>query len=119
MAHLLFVVAHSTDDPDRAATALETALAAVEAGHRVDLWLTGEGVRLGVKGVAETLREPTKRTATQMVEALAAAGAVLWCSRPSFDRREFKVESLRAGARMAEASELATLVADGRTPVPT
>ena len=117
MASLLFVLCHSTEEPDRASAALATALAAAEAGHDVALWLTGEGVRLGVRGVAETLREPLARSAAEMVEALARRGVDLHCARPSFERREFKAESLRPGARLAEEAELAALVASGRVPV--
>jgi predicted peroxiredoxin len=77
MADLIYLLTHSTDNPDRATTGLATALAAQRAGHDVVLWLTGEGVRLGVRQVAETLREPGPETAAEMVEALAAGGAVL------------------------------------------
>ena len=70
MAAFLYVLTHSTDEPDRAATGLATALAAQRAGHDVALWLTGEGVRLGVKHVAETLREPGPESAAEMVIAL-------------------------------------------------
>jgi predicted peroxiredoxin len=117
VADLLFLLCHSTEEPDRAANGLATALAASEAGHDVALWLTGEGVRLGVKGVAETLREPTSRSAVEMVEALAGRGVVLHCVRPSFERREFKVDALRNGARLAEEAELGALIAAGRVPV--
>ena len=48
MGSFLVIVPHSTEAPNRAATALGTALALAEAGNRVDLWLHGEGVRLGV-----------------------------------------------------------------------
>jgi predicted peroxiredoxin len=117
VASLLFVLCHATEDPDRAASALATALAAAEAGHDVALWLTGEGVRLGVRGVAETLREPLAQSAAEMVEALAKRHVALHCARPSFERREFKPEALRPGARLAEEAELAALVAAGRVPI--
>jgi predicted peroxiredoxin len=117
VARLLFILCHSTEEPDRAADGLATALAAAESGHDVALWLTGEGVRLGVRGVAETLREPQARGAAPMVEALAGRGVVLHCARPSFERREFEVDVLRPGARLSEESELAALVAGGRVPV--
>ena len=117
MAALLYVLAHSTEDPDRAVTALNAALAASEAGHDVALWLTGEGVRLGVVGVAETLREPGSRTAAQVVAALAQRGVVLHCSRPCFERRTFSPDALRPGARLAEAAELGDLLASGRRSV--
>ncbi len=117
MAKIVFVVCHSTEEPDRAATALATALASAVAGHDVVLWLTGEGVRLGVKGVAETLREPHSRSAAEMVEALAARNVVFHCARPSFERREFQPDALRRGARLADESELAALVATGRQAI--
>jgi predicted peroxiredoxin len=119
MARLLFVIAHSTDEPDRAATALATALAAAQAGHEVGLWLTGEGVRLGVAAVAETLREPGPLSAAAMLEALAAHGVRFHLDRRSFDRREFGEESLRAGASVAGAEGLALLAAEGWLPLPT
>ncbi len=45
--------------------------------HRHEEEVVGEGVRLGVKGVAETLREPGPETAAEMVDALVAGGAAL------------------------------------------
>lgn len=113
MARLLFLLAHSTEDPDRATTALRTALAGQRAGHEVGLWLTGEGARLGVKAVAETLREPGPETAAEMVEALAAGGAVLHVEQGSFAVREFTADALRAGAALAAPEHLAALLADG------
>jgi predicted peroxiredoxin len=118
MAALLFVITHSTDDPDRAATAIRTALAAQERGHDVHLWLSGEGVRLGVRAVAETLREPGPPTAAAL-DALARGGATFHLDRPSFERRRFEATALRPAAVVAEPSALADLVAAGRAAVPT
>jgi predicted peroxiredoxin len=117
MARLLFVLPHSTDDPDRAAAGLLTALAAAEAGHDVALWLAGEGVRLGLKAVAETLREPYPRSAAEMVEALVSRGTALHVARAAFERRDLSTAPLRPGARLSDDAELAALVASGRVPV--
>jgi predicted peroxiredoxin len=117
MARLLFVLAHSTEEPDRAATALATALAAQTAGHEVALWLTGEGVRLGVKHVAETLREPGPMSAAETVEALVRGGAVLHLERRSFQVRRFEETALRPGAKVVEGARLADLVGEGYVPV--
>jgi predicted peroxiredoxin len=117
MARLLFVLLHSTDDPDRAVTGLSTALAAAESGHDVGVWLAGEGVRLGVSGVAETIREPGPRSAAELTEALVERGARLFCSRRCFETREFEKDALRRGAEVAGPERLAALVAEGRTPV--
>ena len=113
MARILFVLTHSTEAPDRAATALATARAAQEAGHEVGLWLTGEGARLGVKGVAETLAEPLPETAAAMRDGLIAGGAVLHVEAQSFARREYSPEVVLDGARVVDGSALAALVADG------
>jgi predicted peroxiredoxin len=117
MASLLYILTRSTDEPDRAATALRTALAAQRAGHDVSLWLSGEGVRLGVKGVAETLREPGPESATEMVEALVAGGAPLLLEALSFETREFALTALRTGAEVVEAARLAEEIAGGRAAV--
>lgn len=117
MASYLVIVAHSTEDPNRAASALWTAFGLGEAGHRVDLWLHGEGVRLGVKHVAETLREPFPKSAAEMIEALAARGSALHLSKPCFTQRGFAADALRTGARLAEPAALAGLVAAGATPL--
>ena len=116
MASLLALLAHSTEDPNRAATGLWLSLAAAEAGHKVELWLHGEGVRLGVKHVAETLREPFPKSAAEMMDALAARGSRFHCSKPCFEQRGFEADSLRPGARLAEPAEFAGLVAAGATP---
>jgi sulfur relay (sulfurtransferase) complex TusBCD TusD component (DsrE family) len=112
----LVIVPHSTEAPNRAATALGTALALAEAGHRVDLWLHGEGVRLGVAHVAEALREPFPKDAAQALESLAARGAAFHCSKPCFEQRGFTPDALRPGARLAEPAALAGLLTAGATP---
>jgi predicted peroxiredoxin len=117
MASLLALIAHSTEDPNRAATALWASLAAAEAGHRVDLWLHGEGVRLGVQHVAETFREPFPKSAAEMLDGLAARGSRFHCSKTCFEQRGFAPDALRPGARLAEPAELAGLIAAGATPL--
>jgi hypothetical protein len=83
----------------------------------VDLWLHGEGVRLGVKHVAEALKEPFPTPPADLLASLVARGGVLWCSKPCFEQRGFDVEALRPGARVAEPAELARLLAAGATPL--
>ena len=119
MAMLLYVLAHSTDDPDRASTALAAAAGAADDGHTVSLWLTDEGVRLGIEGVDTALERPEARTPTRSLEILRLRGATLYCSRPCLRRREFEAKALREGAVAADPEDLARLVAEGWTPVPT
>lgn len=113
MAALLYVLTHSTEEPDRAVTGLATALAASRAGHDVVLWLSGEGVRLGVTGVAETLHEPWPENAAAMLADLVERGVVLHVERLSFERRQYGTDALRRGAELADAERLAELLAGG------
>ena len=117
MPSLLFTITHSTEDPERAAGALYAAWSAAEAGTTVALWLTHEGVRLAVPGVAETLREPYSPDAAGMLEALAARGVRFCADRAAFDRRGFESDQLRRGAELVEPADLAGLVAAGYVPV--
>ena len=117
MAALLYVLTHSTEDPDRAVTGLAAAAAAQRAGHDVALWLTGDGVRLGVAGVAETLHEPVPLSAASLLDALHEGGAVFHLERGSFERRQYDEEALRPGASVAAPEQLAALLAEGRSAV--
>ena len=117
MTALLYVLTHSTDEPDRAVTGLGAALAAVRSGHDVALWLTGEGVRLGIEGVAETLNEDVPESAAEMLAALVAGGAVLCLERTSFQRRGYAEEAVREGAVVADPERLAELIVSGHGAV--
>lgn len=117
MARMLFVLTRSTEAPDRATTALATALAAQRGGHDVAFWLTGEGVRLGVQGVAETLAEPVPESAATMRDALLAGGAAFHLEQLSFDRRQYAADAVIAGATVVDGAALGALVDDGWQPV--
>ncbi len=119
MARLLYVLTHSTDEPERSTAALGAAAAAAKRGHDVGLWLADEGVRIGVQGVVEAIASPDRRGALESLRLLVEKGAVLYCPRSCFLLREFEEASLRDGARLASQYELAELVADGWVPVPT
>jgi len=117
MASLLYVLHHATDTPERTATALRTAAAALEAGHDVALWLSGEGVRLGVEGVADTLRAAGARPPSEALTALREGGARLFVERVSLEERQFSEDALLPGVEIADAARLADLVGEGRVPV--
>jgi predicted peroxiredoxin len=117
VARFLVQLAHSTEDPNRTAAGLHLAHGLAQAGHGVDLWLYGEGVRLGVKHVAEALQEPYPMPAAAMLDALASGGATFHCSRACFEQRGFVPTSLRPGARLADPADLARLLTSGCTPL--
>jgi predicted peroxiredoxin len=119
MAKLLYVLSHSTDQPERATAALHAAAGAREGGHEVALWLQDEGVRLGVKGVAATLGGIGAGTAAGTLASLLGAGCGLHLSRRCFERREFEPDVVVEGGRLVEPADLGSLVDAGWTPVAT
>lgn len=117
MPHLLLVLNHSTDRPKRAMTALLAGRSLAAEGHEIRLWLQNEGVRLGIRGVAETLHEPGAETAAEALDGLVAGGAEILCSRRCFEIREFEASALRPGASLVDPTELGRLASDGWIPL--
>ena len=117
MRPLLFTITHSTEDPPRAAAQVWSAHCAAAEGRRVALWLTHEGVRLAVQGVAETLREPYPRSVAEMIGDLVAGGAALFADRQAFQVRDFLPDALREGAELREPAALGALIDEGFQPV--
>ena len=60
------------EDPDRVVVAYLTAVAALEQGKEVVMWLTVEGVRLALPGYVDRIRAdldpPVKRVHAQFIE---------------------------------------------------
>lgn len=51
----LLIITHSTDDPDRANSAIALAVSLLSEGAEVTIFLTFQGALLAKKGVAETV----------------------------------------------------------------
>lgn len=118
MPQLLYIVSHSTADPARAVTALATAAAALDAeGAEVAVWLSGEGARLAVEGVADMLTVAGLPTAAESIARLVERGAPLYCSASCFERLGFEADALTPGAEVVPPHRLAALVGEGWTPV--
>ena len=63
---------HGDEDPDRVAVSYLTAVAALDQGSQVVLWLSVEGVRLALRGYVDPIREgqepPIERLHAQFIE---------------------------------------------------
>ena len=118
MARLLYLVSHSTAEPARAVTALAAAVAALDAAEaEVGVWLSGEGARLAVEGVAAMLTTTGLPPASESIARLVAGGAALHCSAPCFERLGFEVDALAPGVEIVPPARLAELVTAGWTPI--
>ena len=101
-----------TDRPEACNQALTVAAAAVAAGARVSLWLTGEASWLAVLGRAAELDLPHATPLADLLDVVLAEGTVTVCTQCAL-RRELTQDDLLPGVRIAGA---ATFVAETLEP---
>jgi predicted peroxiredoxin len=96
----------SVDDPDRATVAMVIANASIASGKNTIVFLSSEGVRLAVKGVAESIHEEGLPPMAELVKNYAAAGGVYWVCSPCYKKRGYPESDLIAGATLVGAARL-------------
>src|SRR5689334_15021208 len=99
-------LARSTDDPDRATVAMVVANAAVASGKNTIVFLSSEGVRLAVKGVADDIHEEGFQPMTTLVQNFVAAGGAIWVCSPCFKKRSYSDSDLIEGATIVGGAKL-------------
>jgi predicted peroxiredoxin len=103
-ASLVITVTCGAEQPERCSQGLTVAATAVAAGVPVSLWLTGEAVRLAVRGaegfVLEHAADPV-----ELLGVVAAEGAVTVCTQCAA-RRDLVEADLVDGTRIAGAAVL-------------
>lgn len=107
----------SNDDPDRATVALVVANAAVASGKNTMIFLSSEGVRLAVKGVAESIHEEGFQPMADLVKNFLAAGGSIWVCSPCFKKRGFADGDLIAGATIVGGAKLVEFLTNDGTGV--
>jgi predicted peroxiredoxin len=101
------------DDTDKATVAFVVANAAVASDKESLVFLSTEGVRLGVQGYADDVREegfaPLKELMTNFVKA---GGRIYVCS-PCFKKRKLDETKLVDGATIVGGAKLVEFLSDG------
>jgi predicted peroxiredoxin len=100
---LVIKTTSGTDRPEAANQALTVAAAAVAAGAEVSLWLTGEGAWFALPGRADDLALDHAAPASELLEAVLAAGTVTLCTQCAA-RREITADDVLPGVRIAGAA---------------
>lgn len=112
---LCVVLLHSTDEPDRAVAGIDAArAAAMGAGTgfplgKPALFLDVEGVRLGAKGVTETLSSGGRPDVTEMLASFHRAGGEILVVREAWAERGYLDDALVPGARLVPRRTLAEM----------
>jgi len=114
---LCVVLLHSTDEPDRAVAGIDAIrAAAMGAGSGVPLgrpalFLDVEGVRLGAKGVAETLSSGGRPDVTAMLASFLRGQGEVLVVREAWAERGYLDDALVPGARLVPRRTLAEMAA--------
>lgn len=101
------------ENPDAVIVSYLTAGAALDAGKEVVLWLTSDGVRLGMKGYADGIRvdqdPPVARVHAQFIEK----GGRFFVCPVCFKERELDESELVENAELKGATPLMEFAGDG------
>jgi len=106
---------HGEEDPDRVAVAYLTAGAALDQGKDVVMWLSVEGVRLGLRGYADRIRAGQEPPVERLHEQFVEKGGRMFVCPICFNERELDQGQLVDGAELKGASPLMEFVDDGAT----
>ncbi len=107
----------STDDPDRATVAMIVANASVASGKNTLVFLTSEGVRLAVKGVADSIHEEGLQPMADLLKNYLAAGGAFWVCTPCYKKRGYTESDLIDGATLVGAVKLVEFMSNDATGV--
>lgn len=102
MRPLVVKVTAGDDRPEACNQAFTVAAAAVAAGTKVSLWLTGEASWFALPGRAAAFRLPHATPLDQLLDAVLAEGSVTLCTQCAV-RRGLVEEDLIPGIRIAGA----------------
>ena len=94
------------DNPDRATVAFVVANAAVASDKDVVVFLSTEGVRLGVKGYADDVAEEGFAPLKDLMANFVAAGGKIYVCSPCFKRRKLDETKLINGAVIVGGAKL-------------
>ncbi len=103
---------HGAEDPDRVVVSYLTAVAALDQGKEVVMWLSVEGVRLALGGYADQIRTgqdpPVERVHRQFVEK----GGRFYVCPICFNERDLAEDELVEGAELKGATPLMEFAGD-------
>ena len=106
---------HGEEDPDRVAVSYLTAVAALDQGKDVVMWLSADGVRLGVRGYADAIRADQDPPVDRLHRQFTEKGGQFFVCPICFRERELDEAELVDGAELKGATPLMEFVGDGAT----
>ncbi len=115
MGKILVSLTHAKEDADRATVAMVVANAAAASGQEAVVFLSTEGVRLGVKGYADDIHEEGFQPLRDLLTNFTAAGGQLWVCSPCFKKRGLDDGALVEGASIVGGAKVVEFLTTGGT----
>jgi uncharacterized protein len=106
MSRAIVGCTHGEEDPDRVAVAYLTAIAALDHGKEVVLWLTVEGVRLALRGYANRIRTGQEPSGQRLHGQFAEKGGRMFVCPICFGERQLDERELVECAEIKGATPL-------------
>jgi predicted peroxiredoxin len=103
----------SLDDPDRATVAFVVANAAVASEQETMVFLSSEGVRLAIRGLADPIHEDGFQPLAKLISGFVEAGGTILVCSPCFKKRGLDQENLIPGATIVGGARLVEFLAQG------
>jgi uncharacterized protein len=103
----------SKDNTDKATVAFVVANAAVASDKETLVFLSIEGVRLGVRGFADDIHEEGFMPLKELIANFQEAGGHIWVCSPCFKKRGLPEDQLLDGAKIVGGAKLVEFLSDG------
>jgi predicted peroxiredoxin len=111
--HVIVGCSHGEHEPDRVVVAYLTAVAALDQGKDVVMWLTGDGVRLAIDGYVAPLRAGKEPPVQRLHEQFQQKGGAFYVCPICFNERSLDPGELVEGAELKGATPLMEFAAGG------
>jgi predicted peroxiredoxin len=106
-------LSHAKDNADKATVGFVIANASVASDKDTMVFLSSEGVRLGVKGYADDIHEQGFAPLRELMENFAKAGGKIFVCSPCFKRRGLDENNLVAGGLIVGGAKLVEFLSNG------
>lgn len=106
---------HGEEDSDRVIAAYLTAVAALDQGREVVMWLTVDGVRLALAGYVDPIRADVDPSVRKVHDQFVEKGGRFYVCPVCFKERDLDPADLIDAADLKGATPLMEFAADGAT----
>jgi len=100
------------EEPDRVAVAYLTAVAALDRGSDVVMWLTSEGIRLALQGYIDDIRKDQEPPGARLHAQFAEKGGRFYVCPICFNDRDLDEGDLVENAELKGATPLLEFAGD-------